>query len=142
MIIVAKDNGTLLRENIFEQILLMDEIVRNITIHHKEDGKDYSYQDLCAMTDGWNCWYNSILDISIRMFDIESGNYTLTYPVNYDFDPYNYEAYEVAFPGSIGGITLDEKGKETGIGTLYGFQAVNLNYFLDSTTTEDVIRYA
>ena len=118
----------------------MDEIVQNITVHHKEDGKDYSYSDLCARTDGWSCWDNSILGIGTHMFDIDSGNINLTYPVFYDFDPNTLEPYEIAFPAFIGGLTLDKEGQESGIGTLYAFSAINLNYFLDSTNPEDVIR--
>ena len=144
MIIVAKDNGSLLRENIFNQILLMDEIVQNITVHHKEDGKDYSYQNLCAITDGRNCYDNSILALGEHILDIESGNIThpfpLTYPLFYYFDPYDLETYEIRFPGIIGGLNLDQDGQETGVGILHGFKALNLNYFLDSTTPEDVTR--
>ena len=128
-----------MREKIFNQILFVDELVQNITIHHKEDGKDYSYYDLCAIKDGY-CFDNSVLEIGKLMLDIESGNTTLTYPAYLDYDQETFEFTNIEFPGVIGGAKLDPDGEATGIGILYGFYAINLNYFLDSTTPEDVIR--
>ena len=74
------------------------------------------------------------------MFDIESGTINLTYPVWYDFDPSTFDTIDIRFPGSIGGAKLDPDGEATGIGLLYEFYAINLNYFLDSTAPEDVVR--
>ena len=139
IIIVAKDGGSLLREKLFNQILFVDAIVQNITIHHKEDGRDYSYYDLCAISKGY-CWDNSILGIGRHMPDIESRVTNLTYPAWIDFDPDTFDSIDIVFPGAIGGAHLDPEGEETGVGVLYGFNAISLNYFLDSTSPEDVIR--
>ena len=119
--------------------MFVDALVQNITVHHKEDGRDYSYYDLCAISNGY-CWDNTVLGIGRHMFDIESGALNLTYPAWIDFDPDTLDTIDIVFPGSIGGAQLDPEGEKTGVGVLYGFNAINLNYFLDSTTQEDVIR--
>lgn len=74
------------------------------------------------------------------MPDIESRVTNLTYPAWIDFDPDTFDSIDIVFPGAIGGAHLDPKGEETGVGVLYGFNAISLNYFLDSTSQEDVIR--
>ena len=139
IIIVAKDGGSLLREKVFQQIEIVDALVQNITVHHKEDGRDYSYYDLCAISNGY-CWDNSVLGIGRHMFDIESGALNLTYPAWIDFDPNTLDTIDIVFPGAIGGVKLDPEGERSGVGVLYGFHAINLNYFLDSTSQEDILR--
>ena len=119
--------------------MFVDELVRNLTFYHKEDGRDYRYSDLCALTDGY-CYDNTLLGIGIHMKEIENGNISLTYPIWYDIDEYTFETYTYQFPGVIGGVTLEPDGEESGIGLLYGFSAINLNYFLDSTSQEDIIK--
>ena len=74
------------------------------------------------------------------MYDIESGALNLTYPAWIDFDPNTLDTIDIVFPGAIGGVKLDPEGERSGVGVLYGFHAINLNYFLDSTSQEDILR--
>ena len=66
--------------------------------------------------------------------DIERGRKQLSYPIHLDTDTYdlegNFMVYILAF--NLGGVELsDDKSIMTGA------KAVNLNYFLDSTTGEN-----
>ena len=71
------------------------------------------------------------------MGDIESGRKQLSYPVHLDTDTYdsdgNFMIYILA--SNLGGVTLS---KDKSI--LIGAEAINLNYFLDSTNEENDIR--
>ena len=68
------------------------------------------------------------------MGDIESGRKQLSYPVHLDTDTYdsdgNFMIYILA--SNLGGVTLS---KDKSI--LIGAEAINLNYFLDSTNEEN-----
>ena len=71
------------------------------------------------------------------MGDIESGRKQLSYPVHLDTDTYdsdgNFMIYILA--SNLGGVTLS---KDKSI--MIGAEAINLNYFLDSTNEENEIR--
>ena len=71
------------------------------------------------------------------MGDIESGRKQLSYPVHLDTDTFdsdgNFMIYFLA--SNLGGVTLS---KDKSI--MIGAEAINLNYFLDSTNEENEIR--
>ena len=71
------------------------------------------------------------------MGDIESGNKQLSYPVHLDTDTFdsdgNFMIYFLA--SNLGGVILS---KDKSI--MIGAEAINLNYFLDSTNEENDIR--
>ena len=125
LLIQAYDNGTLLREHVWNQILFVDELVRNVTFEHK--GSIVTYDDVCAQ---WNgvCWQNEILGLGRYMQDIASGELPVTYPIW--FDPETFQRH--TFPFFTGGITLTEDH------TIANMAKLSLNYFLKSATKEEV----
>lgn len=129
LIIEARDNGTLFRERVFNQILFMDELVRNVTYYNEEDERNYTYVDLCAMTEGY-CWDNRILGIGRYMREVEQGSINLTYPMWFDID--TFERY--MFPFFMGGLEVDDED------ILVSAKAILLSYFLDTTTPEDAAK--
>lgn len=50
LIITSPDGGTLLRSDIWEQILSVDSLVRRIPVEH--EGQQMSYGELCARWGG------------------------------------------------------------------------------------------
>ena len=68
------------------------------------------------------------------MFPTEENLYLLTdAAMALKVDPNTLDTTDIVFPGAIGGAMLDPEGEKSGVGVLYGFYAINLNYFLDST---------
>ena len=123
----------------FNQILFVDELVRNLTFWSSVDERNYSYIDLCAQDGFGYCYDNKVLNLGRYGFmrDIESGAKQLSYPVHFDTESYdvdgNFMTY--TFPFTLGGVELSEDDS-----ILKGAKAINLNYFLDSTTAEDLRR--
>ena len=72
----------------FNQILFVDELVRNLTFWSSVDERNYSYIDLCAQDGYGYCYDNKVLNLGRYGFmrDIESGAKQLSYPVHFDTD--------------------------------------------------------
>ncbi|XP_040572287.1 patched domain-containing protein 3 isoform X2 [Lepeophtheirus salmonis] len=118
IIVAAKDGGSMLDSNLWNQLLYLDQLVYNISLEYEHS--TYTYTDLCAH---WNsyCYDNEILRLSSIMGSVETGAINLTYPIY--FDPNTFETY--ALPIFFGGVSL------TDINTIIGVKAVALSYFLD-----------
>ncbi len=132
LLIQARDNGSLLREHIFYQILYVDELVKNLTIVDElsEEGYGYTFEDLCARTaTTGGCWENDILGLGKYAGRIESGEMKVTYPIW--FDPETFQRY--TFPFFTGGVTLNPED-----GTIVDMKKLALNYFLLSGHPDDV----
>ena len=119
ILITARDNGSMLRDELFREIVAVDEIVRNITFEW--EGRNLSYAEVCATQAGY-CWKNDVLSLAPSMPAIQSGEEFLTYPIW--FDPWTFE--RITFPFFTGGIQLSEDH------TIDSIYVVSLNYFLDS----------
>ena len=65
------------------------------------------------------------------MREIETGELNLTYPVWWDRE--TFEMY--TFPFALGGMDVSEDN------ILRSAKAISLNYFLDSTTEDDLRRF-
>lgn len=119
-ILIAKDGGDMLRRVIWDEVMLLDRMIRNITVEW--DDSYWKYEDLCAKQDE-KCWRNDILDFDERMEEIEQKKFFLKYPIwiNHEI----YKAY--FFPAYLGGVKQDINGL---VGSA---QAVNLMYFLDTS---------
>ena len=63
LIIQASDGGSILREREFNQVMFVDELVRNLTFWSSVDQANYSYIDLCALTHDGYCWDNRVLNL-------------------------------------------------------------------------------
>jgi len=130
LLIVAKDGGSVLREQVFKEIVYMDSIIRNMTIIYDED--KYAYNDICARMNG-RCHSNDILDFADKIQDIESGSYPLQYPlwINRDL----LKAY--FFPAYLGGVSVNKNSssrkQQEEPHSIQSAKAISLMYFLDIT---------
>ena len=130
LLISAKDNGSLLRTRIFEQIMHVDYLVYNLTIN-ADNGYAYKFEDLCAFGLSGHCWSNDILRINEIMPEIEAGERSLPYPVYISVDE-NLQLVRIPFPFFSGGLTVDSDNIITDI------KYISLNYFLVSETDFDL----
>lgn len=106
--------------------------MQNLTVKDSE-GYGYSYSQLCALVIDGGCWNNEILGLSKHMPEIESGGMSVTFPIW--FDPDTFHRYTFAF--FTGGLEVDPEE-----GTIQHIKFVALNYFLTSTTKDDIKMYA
>jgi hypothetical protein len=130
LLIQARDNGSLLREETFNQILLIDQLVYNLTIVDDDGyGYLYGYPELCATVISGGCWDNEILGLGKYVRQIQTGEMVVTYPIW--FDPETFQRY--TFPFFTGGVSLSEDS------TIVDMKVLALNYFLDSTTEANIM---
>ncbi|RWS29740.1 patched domain-containing protein (Ptchd)-like protein [Leptotrombidium deliense] len=119
VIVVAKNDGNILRKTFFDEIVFLDKAIKSLKINW--DDNEYRFGDLCAKTEKGDCWQNDILDFVERIEDIESRKYFLQYPVWINQDI--LKAY--FFPAFLGGVKNDSNG------LVESARAINLMYFLD-----------
>ena len=74
VILVANDGGSVLRRSIWNEVMLLDQMLKNMTIWW--DDSPWKYDDMCARHDG-KCWNNDILDFDNRIDDIEAKRFFL-----------------------------------------------------------------
>ena len=120
LLITAADGESLLRSEVWREIVFLDQIVRNVTIEWEDN--TFDYEQLCARNLNGLCWVNEILDLGNFMEMIETRNVSLTYP--FWLNPDTFEPFK--FPMFFGGIELSE------INTIDKVSAVSLAYFLNS----------
>ncbi|XP_064118928.1 patched domain-containing protein 3-like isoform X2 [Macrobrachium nipponense] len=119
-IIVAQDGGTLLRQNVWDEIMEVDRLVHTVEADLEELGGG-RYEDLCAIWDG-RCYENTILGLNDSMSDIEIGNFSLTYPLM--ISPKTFDTY--VFPLFFGGVELSNSS------TITSAKALSITYWLKS----------
>lgn len=119
LLITAADGGSLLRTQVWQEIAVLDEVVRNISIKWEEG--EYTYRNLCAIALPGDCWANDVLELGGFMEDIEARNINLTYPVWLSMETFK----PIPFALFFGGFNLTEAF------TIDSVEAVSLNYFLD-----------
>ena len=119
VIVAAKDGGSMLRSELWNQILYLDQVIFNVSVLH--EGNKLDYPTLCAQ---WNtyCYDNEILRMANLMPEIEAGEVKMTYPLF--FDPLTFESY--ILPIFFGGTVLNDDNI-----TVQSVSAVGLSYFLD-----------
>ena len=115
----AKDGGSIFRSKEFEEVVLLDELVKNISVEFF--GETKHYVDLCAR---WqqDCFQNTVLKLAELIPDIETGKVNLSWP--FYFHPETFET--IIFPGFVGKPTLVD-----GDTVMSSSPAVNLYYFAD-----------
>ncbi|XP_076326297.1 patched domain-containing protein 3-like [Tachypleus tridentatus] len=119
ILIDAKDGGSVLTTHVFNELLKLDAIIKNITIIW--DGDLYTYKDLCAKTNGI-CFHNDILDFEAKIQDIENRKYLLQYPLM--FNHATQKQYHML--SYLGGVTVDK------LGFIEKAAAYNMFYPLDT----------
>ncbi|XP_023215985.1 patched domain-containing protein 3-like [Centruroides sculpturatus] len=125
VIIIAKDEGTIFREEIFQEILRLDQIIKNFTVDI--EGVDMGYAELCAHHKG-KCYSNSILDLADRVSDIREKKFFIKYPLSVDEVSYQYTFYAAY----LGGVQVDD------LGFVDTAKAISLMYFLDDSTKKKI----
>lgn len=118
-LVVAKDGGTVLTQDIFSELKDLDRLIRNFTI--SLNGHTYKYQHMCAHWKG-ECIDNGILALNNYMDKIESGEKLLQYPAMLDMVTFNI----IVLPAQLGGMTRNSNG------TVTKAQAVSLGYFISA----------
>jgi len=129
LILTANDGGTLLRSSIWNEILELDEIMKNTTISWK--GQEFKYKNLCAQW-GNDCFENRFLDFASLIPEIENGSFRIAYPIM--FNPINFEVY--ILPLHFGGFELNRDSD-----TVLGIKAVTLNYIIAVDSPDQDLRY-
>lgn len=112
VIIVAKDGGNILRSSHFEQIVLLDAMIKNMTVEW--DDLPWRYADLCAKMED-RCWENQILDFKERIHDIEEKKFFLKYPIWI-----NQEIFKVGVVVSLAHFSSRLFIREKSMGALHG----------------------
>lgn len=118
LIITANDGGSMLRKDMFEEVLEINKIIEGIKLN--KDNRTWSYNDLCAKN-GKYCFRNEILTHGIRISNVHKGYRIIKYPITtsaYTIIPYS---------SNLGGVTVDEYDYVTSA------KAVRLLYVLDAT---------
>jgi len=123
VIIEAKDGKTLFRKSIWDEILQVDDL-----IHSSAPSWRHNYSSLCGKWDG-ECFENTVLDLGEVMGQIENGSLRVSYPIM--FNPETFRTYVI--PLQFGGVKVSKDGL-----SVDRVQAVNLNYFLEPGTSDDL----
>ncbi|XP_067133289.1 patched domain-containing protein 3-like isoform X2 [Centruroides vittatus] len=76
VLIMAKDEGSVLRTDVFQEIIQLDKTIRNI-----KTTENFTYNDLCARNDK-RCFENSILLMQDEVEMIEKSIYSIKYPLS------------------------------------------------------------
>lgn len=130
IIIATGEGDNVLRQPLFDQIVHLDQLIRNMTITW--DDTEYNFEQLCARGDSGQCTHNDILDFHDRIQDIEQRKFFLQFPLW--FDRTKLKAY--FFPAYLGGVKTDSNKIVTSA------RAINLMYFLDITVKRGDVRAA
>ncbi|XP_065559917.1 patched domain-containing protein 3-like [Artemia franciscana] len=127
VIIVTQDGGSLLRKVVWDEIDLLDQLVKNITVTFDED--EYGWEKLCA-TWGDQCWTDTILGIKEIIAEVEQSETHLVYPVM--LNPVTFETY--ILPMFFGGLDVNENS------TVDSAAALQLHYFIRAQDRKQDIR--
>ncbi|ROT65118.1 putative patched domain-containing protein 3 [Penaeus vannamei] len=123
-IIMAKDEGTLLRTEVWNDIMELDRLTHTVGVEY--DDKFVRYEDLCGIWDS-KCYENNILDLKDLMPEIEAGEYNLTYPLM--LNPNTFEMY--VFPLFFGGLEISNSS------TIESVKALSISYWLRTNTRKE-----
>ncbi|XP_064454991.1 patched domain-containing protein 3-like [Ornithodoros turicata] len=127
LIVVTKDESNLLRREIWDEIMLLDSIIKNMTVAWDDDV--WRYEQICAR-DGPLCYPNDLLDFYPIIDEIENGSFKLEYPLRID-----RARQKVYFTGALmGGIVPD------GNGYIKSAKAMALFYYLDTSSRKANLR--
>nr|XP_045594269.1 patched domain-containing protein 3-like [Procambarus clarkii] len=123
-IITAKDEGTILRSKVWNDIVALDRLVHSVSVD--TDDEVARYDDLCAISDS-KCYENNIIGLQDLMPAVENGTFNLTYPIM--LNPNNFDTY--VLPLFFGGVVV---GNDTVVESV---KALDIFYWLKSSTTKE-----
>ncbi|XP_058795764.1 patched domain-containing protein 3 [Phymastichus coffea] len=99
VVVLSKDNDTnLLRSVIFEELIVLDQMIRNATAVY--DGETYNYAKICAKWLG-ECFTNDILELDQIIEDVENKEMNLTFPISFNPVTWTPHLIPVYFGGSV-----------------------------------------
>lgn len=115
----------MLTSAIWNELRMLDEIVKNVTITYGEDRQKYTYKDLCAR---WidACFENDVLNLDTVIEQVETKQLNLTFPAM--INPITWDAH--VFSSFFGGTVLNEDIIER-------VPSLQLMYFLADDTKQD-----
>ncbi|XP_067133315.1 patched domain-containing protein 1-like isoform X2 [Centruroides vittatus] len=120
VIITAKDEGSVLRKDLFEEVLQLNTIIKDIIL---EDFEKLRYEDICAQNNG-RCFENTILLLEDKIKEMEGGNYSIKYPLSKG-GSYNFHLNNLF----LGGVEVDD---DDNVKTA---KSVRLFYYLNDGST-------
>ncbi|UYV66120.1 daf-6 [Cordylochernes scorpioides] len=118
IIVTTLDGSSILKPEVFKQLLLIDRIIHNITL--LKDGLEWRYLHLCAKRNG-HCWENEVLNLAKHLSAYQRGIYKIHFP--FSTDPSSHQP--ILFGIYLGGVKLDNESCVTEA------TAVTLSYHLD-----------
>ncbi|KAH0552327.1 patched domain-containing protein 3 [Cotesia glomerata] len=117
VIVIPKDGNNLLRKDVWEELIFLDGMIKNVTAYY--EGESYTYEQLCARWQD-DCFNNDILNLSKIIDQVESHQINLTFPVM--MNPVTFDVH--IFPVYFGGSVITESL------TIESVPAVQIGYFL------------
>ncbi|XP_023226045.1 patched domain-containing protein 3-like [Centruroides sculpturatus] len=126
--IVAKEGETMLREDIFNEINIFHESIKNISINI--NGKVLKYKDLCAKKFE-ECEEGNFVKLLPFTKEIISGKKKIKYPVEIDKFTFAFKEYIL----TLGGVELDEEDYITDLKSVRQFYILD---FSDSKKLEAI----
>ena len=123
LLITAADGGTLIRPDVFDEIVRLDALVSNVSISNGE--RNWTLDDLCARWEG-ECLGNHIVKLAPYVRAATAGNITLKYPLWFSD---NYEMF--VFPASLGSPVVNGEDIEE-------VPALQLLYWVSNHTDFDI----
>ena len=124
LIIMARDNGSILRTDVWEDIKKLDDLVHSVPLQLED--RQLHYKDVCAIWDS-KCYENTILDLYDFMPQVEANEFNLTYPIM--LNPNTFETY--VFPHYLGGVNLSDHN------VLESVQALSIFYWLRNNNMKE-----
>nr|XP_053643838.1 patched domain-containing protein 3-like [Cherax quadricarinatus]XP_053643839.1 patched domain-containing protein 3-like [Cherax quadricarinatus] len=124
LLIMAKDEGNLLRSAIWNDIVSVDRLVHSVSVNLED--RVARYDDLCAIWDS-KCYENNILGLQDFMKEIEKGNFSLSYP--FMLNPETFET--IVFPLFFGGVKVDNNTN------IVSVKALSLFYWLKTNDAKE-----
>lgn len=122
VIVVPKNNGSMLDENIMNEIWELDIFIRNITFTW--NNISVKYDDLCPRTVYGKCFENFISSLRGKVKEIKNGKYPIKYPIT------KTEGEPIITAVNLGGVHLNERNE------LEDFEVARLFYPIDYSTEE------
>ncbi|XP_067131616.1 patched domain-containing protein 3-like [Centruroides vittatus] len=122
IIVTPKNRTSVFEELIIEDVIKLDEIIKNVTILWSNSF--LRYEDLCCKTERNTCVENFPLSLKGKTNDIKKGIYEIRYPTDILRDTIILSAFQ------FGGVTLNEKS------LIRDSYAIRLGYVMDRTTKE------
>lgn len=127
IILEARDGGSMLRESIMDELALLDQRIRNITL--TKNGRNLNYSAICQKSYDGECFFNPVLNLRGKISDINRKEYNIRYPIDVD----ELTFYVTVYAYNLGGVTTDENGFVKDV------KAFRLFYNLESNTPEKMI---